>query len=150
MSIVVCAMTPADLDEVERIARSGFEEAWTRRAFEDELARDVARCRVVRESPGGPPLAYAVWWDVAGELSLLTIATAPGARRRGLARALMERMLEEGRASGADVCFLEVRPSNAPAIALYRGLGFEPFDVRPRYYADGEDAWIMRASMARG
>ncbi|UJR81970.1 ribosomal protein S18-alanine N-acetyltransferase [Sandaracinus amylolyticus] len=141
-------MTARDLDEVAGIARSGFEHAWTRDAFADELARDVAHCRVVRTEPGGPIRAYAVWWLVAGEQSLLTVSTAPDARRQGLARALLREMLDEGRAHGADACFLEVRPSNAPAIALYRSLGFEPFDVRPRYYDDGEDAWILRAPVA--
>jgi [ribosomal protein S18]-alanine N-acetyltransferase len=84
-----------------------------------------------------------VWWDVAGEQSLLTIATAPDARRRGFAAALLEHMLTEGTARGSRSCFLEVRASNEAAIALYRRLGFEPHDVRRRYYADGEDAAVM-------
>lgn len=144
---VVDGMRAEDLDEVARIAADAGEHAWTRSALEAELAREVARCRVAREREGGPALAYALWWDVAGELSLLTIGTAPAARRRGLARALVERMLAEGRASGATECFLEVRPSNVAARTLYEHTGFERFDVRPRYYADGEDAWILRVAL---
>lgn len=136
-------MTTRDLDEVARIAEGAFDPPWTRGGFEDELARDVARCRVVRDAEDGPVLAYAIWWIVAGEQQLLTVATAPAARRRGLARALLLDMIAQGEAEGAPECFLEVRASNAAAIALYRTLGFEPQGTRPGYYADGEEALVM-------
>lgn len=136
-------MTLRDLDEVLRIAGGAFDPPWTRDGFEDELARSVARCRVARASPEGPVLAYAIWWIIAGEQQLLTIATAAEARRRGLARALLEEMIAEGEAQHVAECFLEVRPSNTAAIALYRSLGFELVDVRVGYYDDGEDASVM-------
>ena len=136
-------LTARDLDEVVRIAGSAFDPPWTREGFEDELARSVARCRVARASPGGPVLAYAIWWQIAGEQQLLTIASAPDARRQGLARALLEEMIAEGEAQQVAECFLEVRPSNAAAITLYRSLGFELVDVRVGYYDDGEDATVM-------
>ncbi|MDQ3032700.1 MAG: ribosomal protein S18-alanine N-acetyltransferase [Myxococcota bacterium] len=136
-------MTERDLDEVVRIAESAFAPPWTRDGFEDELARTVARCRVARDSPGGPVLAYTIWWVIAGEQQLLTIASAPAARRRGLARALLDEMIAEGEAQGVTECFLEVRPSNTAAITLYRALGFEHVDARVGYYDDGESAAVM-------
>jgi ribosomal protein S18 acetylase RimI-like enzyme len=49
---------------------------------------------------------------------------------------------------GARYLTLEVRPSNAPALGLYRGRGFDVVGVRPRYYSDnGEDALVMVKSL---
>jgi ribosomal-protein-alanine N-acetyltransferase len=137
-------MRPGDLAEVERIAAAVL--PWSRQAFVAELARPVSRCRVARTEPGGPVRGYAIWWLVIDEQHLLAIATDPAWQRRGIARALLEDMLVEGAVRGARTCFLEVRPSNAAALALYRAYGFETIDVRRHYYADGEDAWIMARS----
>lgn len=136
-------MTLDDLDEVERIAAASFAPPWPRQCFVEELARAVSRCRVARTEPGGPVRAYAIWWMLGTEQHLLTIATDPAVRRRGLARALLEDMFAEGRRRGVTECYLEVRAGHAAALALYRAHGFEILDVRRAYYADGEDAWIM-------
>lgn len=136
----ISEMQVGDLDEVVRIAERAFVPPWFRKSFEEELDRPFAHCHVARETPSGPVLGYAIWWSIAGEQQLLSIATKEDARRRGVARALLHRMLKDE--SGA--CFLEVRVSNEPAIALYRSLGFEPDGTRARYYEDGEDALMMR------
>jgi len=63
-------------------------------------------------------------------------------------RRLVSALVAEARASGASVVLLEVRASNAPALALYRGLAFSELDRRPRYYADtGEDAVVMQLAL---
>jgi ribosomal-protein-alanine N-acetyltransferase len=72
----------------------------------------------------------------------MNIAVDPALRRRGVATALLEQMFER---AGPDESYtLEVRPSNAVAIALYERFGFRPAGTRRRYYQDtGEDAVIM-------
>lgn len=137
-------MEVSDLDEVVRIAERAFAPPWLRKSFEEELDRPFAHCHVAREQPNGPVLGYIIWWSIAGEQQLLSIATKEDARRRGVARALLHRMLEGGACESSSACFLEVRVSNEPAIALYRSLGFEPDGTRARYYEDGEDALMMR------
>lgn len=137
-------MHEGDLDEVMHIAEGAFDPPWQRKGFEEEFERPFAHCRVVREVPHGHVLGYAIWWSIAGEQQLLTIATKESARRRGVARALLNRMIEEGNTESVSACFLEVRVSNEPAIALYRSLGFESDGTRARYYEDGEDALMMR------
>lgn len=138
----IADMTARDLDAVERIARGTFRPPWTRAALEAELSRAISRCRVIRDRDGSV-IAYAISWIVGPEQELLAIATDPAHRRRGLGGRLLRDLLEEGHARGAHECFLEVRPSNVPAITLYGAHGFEVLDVRTRYYEDGEDAWIM-------
>jgi len=75
---------------------------------------------------------------------IISIAVLPEHRRRGVAKALLSRALKALREEyGCSEAYLEVRVSNAPAISLYRKLGFEIVRVSKRYYIDGEDAYIM-------
>jgi len=72
----------------------------------------------------------------------VNIAVDPASRRRGIARAMLEEMLE--RAGPGEQYTLEVRTSNAHAITLYEYFGFRSAGTRRRYYRDtGEDAMIM-------
>ena len=72
----------------------------------------------------------------------MNIAVDPSTRRRGLGAALLQAMI--ARAGEDEAYTLEVRTSNAPAIALYERFGFRSVGTRPRYYVDtGEDAMIM-------
>lgn len=118
-----------------RLAREG--------QLREELARTWARVRVAREGEGGEILGYVVFWHVADELHVLNVAVAPGARRRGVGRALVGDVIAYARSHAAARIILEVRASNRPAIALYGGLGFAEFNVRARYYSDGEDGVEM-------
>jgi ribosomal-protein-alanine N-acetyltransferase len=87
---------------------------------------------------------------VADELHVLALAVAPPERRRGAARALLAHALADGAARGARVAHLELRTSNGPALALYRGLGFAVVGRRTRYYADGEDALLLSRALDAG
>ncbi|MFO0671703.1 MAG: GNAT family N-acetyltransferase [Polyangiaceae bacterium] len=81
---------------------------------------------------------------MADEVHVLDVATARSAQRRGIARALMTELVTLTKAQPVRHVLLEVRRSNAPAIRLYRSLGFFATNVRRRYYDDGEDAVEMR------
>jgi ribosomal-protein-alanine N-acetyltransferase len=94
-------------------------------------------------SPGDPPGAYAAFRHAVGEAELLRVAVHPDARRRGLARALLLEGLERLRQARIQVCFLEVRVENKPAIALYEDLGFSWVGLRRAYYQDGADAMVF-------
>lgn len=87
---------------------------------------------------------YGGFCTAADEAEILTVAVAPHARRRGIARALMRCMLRHACAYGAETVFLEVRASNEAARALYRSLGFTQTGIRKNYYArPKEDAVLM-------
>jgi len=79
-----------------------------------------------------------------GEGEVLTLAVAPAARRLGVARGLLVRALAEAVSRGAGSVFLEVGTGNQAARGLYEGVGFGVVGRRARYYADGEDAVVMR------
>ncbi len=113
-----------------------------------ELARDHAVLLVARERGGGTPVAFVLAWHVADEFELLDLGTDPTFRRRGVGRALLDALLGQARARGASAVYLEVRPSNAAALSLYRAAGFTDLARRPRYYPDGEDALLLRYEVA--
>jgi ribosomal-protein-alanine N-acetyltransferase len=92
--------------------------------------------------------------SVAGiESEILTLGTAPGCRRRGIARTLVNRLCADMAAHGITALFLEVGAENEAAIALYAKSGFEIVGRRPGYYpaAEGhQDALIMRKTIEPG
>lgn len=108
----------------------------------EEMQRPWSRLWVAREEDGGV-VAYLVAWHVADELHVLNVATRDDRRRRGFGRALMDEAVKYARARHVAHVLLEVRRSNRPAIALYRGVGFFAIGVRVRYYPDDEDAVEM-------
>ena len=74
----------------------------------------------------------------------MTVAVDEAFRRKGIAKALVMEMLLAAKNGGVQSIFLEVRPSNAAARALYKGLGFLETGIRRGYYQDnGEDAIVM-------
>ena len=90
----------------------------------------------------------AAWQLAAGEASLYTLTVAPEARRTGAGTALLHQSLEALRGEGAEVAFLEVRASNAGAIALYEQAGFVADGRRPRFYQNTtEDAVLMHRAL---
>jgi ribosomal-protein-alanine N-acetyltransferase len=74
---------------------------------------------------------------------VISIAVLPHARRRGIGEGLLRRAIEAVKRRGVKEVYLEVRVSNSPAINLYHKLGFKIARRVPRYYADGEDAYVM-------
>ena len=119
-------------------------DAWTPHQVGEELERPGATC-LVAEDDGLVGLAFG--WTVFEELQVMQVAVHPARRQQGLGQALL-RALEEG-ARGAEVAFLEVRVDNDPAIRLYVGAGYRIISRRPRYYADGTDALVMRKGLRR-
>ncbi len=112
------------------------------RSLREELARPWSRVRAARDE-GGTLLGYTLFWHVVDELHLLNVAVAVPCRRRGIGGALMADLLAYARQHEVVRILLEVRATNAGAIALYESLGFERFNVRAAYYSDGEDAVEM-------
>lgn len=120
-------------------------DAWSERLVADELPRpDRIWWAAYDESV---LVGYAGGWVVDGALQILKVGVNPANRRQGISRELLARVAADARDLGAKVCSLEVRASNVGAQALYESLGLHSLGVRPRYYADGEDAVIMEGQL---
>ena len=103
---------------VARIERRVFSDPWSESLVRAELDNALSRWFVLER--GEDVLGYVAVMNIAGEVHVTNVAVAPEYRRRGLARRLLGRAVEYARAAGAFCMTLEVRETNAPAIALYR------------------------------
>ena len=139
-----------DLPVVSRLEREVFPDPWSESAFAATLARSDAAF-LVAEDERKTPVGYAVGVAALDEGEVLNLAVDPRHRRRGVARALLSRLETELRRQGAARIYLEVRPTNQPAIALYERLGFRRIGRRRGYYAKPrEDAVTMVLEAAGG
>ncbi len=137
-------MRAADLEAVTALERHCFSDPWSRQSFESEIddPEDIHWARVALRD--GRLAGYVIGWFVLDEAHVANLAVAPMYRFLGLGRRLLLLAIGEARRRGARWLGLEVRPSNAAALALYRGLGFRLTGVRKRYYRDnGEDALVL-------
>ena len=130
----------SDLPAVISIERRSFPTPWSLAMFVLELSKPSGICLAATEDD--QLLGYLVCSRYDQVWHLMNVAVAPEQRRRGVARRLIGKLIEEG--EGSLPFTLEVRVSNQPAITMYERLGFRSAGVRPRYYQDnGEDALIM-------
>ncbi len=130
----------SDLPQVIAIERRSFPTPWSLAMFVLELSKPSGVCLAGLRGRVLHGYLMCARYDQAWHL--MNIAVDPARRRTGVARALLEAMIER---AGRDADYtLEVRASNTPAIALYERFGFRSAGTRPRYYTDtGEDAIIM-------
>jgi ribosomal protein S18 acetylase RimI-like enzyme len=146
-------MLESDLEAVAALEAATFgEEAWPRQAFADLL-------EAFAESPGrgevwvaveprtGGLLGYAGVEVSAllGEMDLINIAVAPTARRRGVGRALLGRVLRLCRTLGVPLLWLRVRASNAGARRFYLELGFTERGRFGGYYEEPDEPAVIMA-----
>ena len=135
------AGTSGDLDVVMPIMEAAFGnrygEAWTRSQCAGILPMAGVALTVAHDRDSGAAVGFSLVRSVADESGLLLIAVAPGHRRRGVGRGLLNHFLESARAGGVTRAHLEVRDGN-PAIHMYRHAGFAPIGRRRNYYR-GED-----------
>jgi ribosomal-protein-alanine N-acetyltransferase len=125
------AMRENDLDEVLAIENVIYTHPWTRGNFSDSL-RAGYDCRTWRLQ--GELVGYFILMAAAGEAHLLNLSIAARRQRGGHGSALLREALDLARRRAARSVFLEVRPSNAAAQALYARFGFRRIGVRRAYY----------------
>lgn len=139
---------PSDLPGLVRLEASSFNgDRLSRRSFRRCL-RDQRAVLLVIECGSRPGLLWGyalVLGHVRGRVArLYSLAVDPSMRGRGLGGELLAACVAEARERGFEELRLEVAEANAPALALYRKAGFEPFARRSRYYDDGSDALRLR------
>ena len=141
------AMAPSDVPSVGAIERSSYAFPWSEGIFRDCL-RVGYLCRVA-EIEGGI-VAYGVVAMGAGESHILNLCVRGDLRGRGVGRQMLMLLLERARQAGMAETFLEVRPSNLLAIALYQSVGFVQVGLRKGYYqaVEGrEDALVLKLEL---
>ena len=136
-------MQMADLDAVMAIEPTIYSHPWTRGNFSDSLNSGYSAWVLEANQK---IIGYALLMMVLDEAHLLNISIANDQQKQGLGRYLLQHMLQIAKNHKAVNMFLEVRPSNISAIALYENIGFSEMAVRRGYYPahnGREDAVLM-------
>jgi len=140
---IIRPMLEADLDLVLRNETRSYQYPWTRGIFTDCLhAKHLCEVMTLADDL----LGHAIASVGAGESHLLNLCTRRDLQGQGYGRAVLNRTLTQVQDRGAQVVFLEVRPSNLPAVALYESVGFNEIGVRKGYYPAAighEDALVL-------
>jgi ribosomal-protein-alanine N-acetyltransferase len=133
-----------DLNRIEQIERASYPTPWSRAMFAGELAKPSSICLGAADTETGELVGYLIISRYVDAWHVMNVAVDPENRRRGIARHLLERLFEVTAGDSRRGYTLEVRVSNANAIRLYEGLGFQARGIRRGYYTDNrEDALIM-------
>ena len=140
-------MTQADVHQLAELEKNCFSDPWSVSAFEYELKNPLSLWLVAVEDE--EVLGYVGTQTVMDESDMMNIAVLPRCRRQGIAEKLITVLADALVERGSKSLALEVRVSNAPAIALYEKLGFVQVGRRPNYYRNPkEDAFILRKELA--
>jgi len=143
LPVALRPMREDDLVAIHMIESRAYEFPWTVGIFRDCLRADYPSWVLYGDNG---IVGYFLMSIAAGEAHVLNICVAPELQGQGHGRRLLHALLKVARARGVARVFLEVRPSNANAIALYHDEGFNEIGRRPRYYPakDGrEDALVL-------
>jgi len=143
-------MHHSDLAMVSDIERRSYEFPWSHGVFRDCLFAGYQCTVLIREDR---VVGYAILSVAAGEAHILNLCVDPAYRSLGYGERLLYELLHHARAAAVREIFLEVRPSNETAIALYRKKGFHKVAARPAYYQarEGrEDAAVLAKKLVVG
>ncbi len=141
-------MSPADVYAVAEVEKSSYQFPWSIGIFRDCLLAGY-HSQVLEVS--GVVSGYSIMSVAGTEAHLLNLCVHPSCQRLGYGRRLLDAVLLTADELAVEQVFLEVRPSNDIAIALYRSAGFEIIGTHPSYYqADGgrQDAVIYAAAIS--
>lgn len=143
MKIKITTMTEEEIDNLLEIERASFPSPWSKKLFLNELANPNSHI-VLAKDETDTILGFSCFWIVLDEAHILNIAVHPGYRRQGIAKRLLDYVMEFSIDEGVRCFVLEVRNRNKAAIEFYKGFGFREVGLRKGYYADtGEDAILM-------
>ena len=142
--VKIVPMNEGHLEELERLEKLCFSRPWSRHMLAEELENQCAAFLVAEDGVSGKVLGYAGLLVMADEGYITNVAVFPEYRRSGVAAKLIEGFENFARGNRLAFLTLEVRPSNAAAIALYRRFGFQEVGRRKNYYdLPKEDALIL-------
>jgi ribosomal-protein-alanine N-acetyltransferase len=134
-------MTESDLEQVAELEKLCFSEAWSYRLLESGLHSEYDEYYVFEQD--ARILGYCNLRILCGEGEIQRICVHPESRRLGIARKLMETMVESARFRRAEAITLEVRESNAAARSLYESFGFAAEAIRKDYYRNPQEPAVI-------
>ena len=141
--IKITRMTEDHVSQIAQIENLCFSDPWSENSVATELNNSYSLWLVAMD--GDKVAGYVGSQRVLDAADMMNVAVHPDNRRQGIARELVNALVSALKEKGVSSLALEVRVSNAPAIALYEQLEFHQVGLRPNYYRNPkEDALILR------
>ena len=146
--IEIKKMEPGHVSSVAQLEKQCFSDPWSEKSIASELNNPLSAWLVAVD--GQRVVGYVGSQTVLDGSDMMNIAVDSAYRRQGIARLLIDGLIETVREKGAFCLLLEVRASNDPAICLYQKMGFSQVGRRPNYYRNPkEDALILRKEWSK-
>ena len=146
--MIIRKMNLGDVSAIAELEKLCFSDPWSETSIASEVDNRLSYWLVAEVD--GIVAGYVGSQTVLDAADMMNLAVSPDYRRRGIGQALVNALVEHLQQNKVIALLLEVRVSNAPAIALYESLGFEQVGRRPKYYHNPrEDALIMRKELVR-
>ncbi len=146
MEISIENLTKEDVESVIEINNNSFTtDAWNKEGFYREFSLEYSRKWVLKVDE--KVVGYIVVWVQKPEAFIMTFAIDKNYRGKGLGERLIRFCEEKLKEEGVSLLELDVRKSNLAAINLYKKLGFRIERERPKFYSDGEDAFVMQKEL---
>ena len=141
--MMIVKMNEGHVSAVAELEKICFSDPWSENSVASELNNKLALWLVAEED--GRVAGYIGSQTCGEESDVMNVAVHPDYRRRGIAEALIQTLVEQLKSIGSQCLTLEVRASNLPAISLYEKMGFAEVGRRKNYYRNPkEDALILR------
>lgn len=136
-----------DLNEVLSIEKEAIASSWSAAQIEFELLKNPFGCFKVAVDETNEHrnsiIGFIIYWITFDSATIAQIVVKNDYRRRGIARGLLEEMIQNCRDKHVKTITLEVRTNNQPALNLYESYGFKKVTIKEKYYQDGSDAIYM-------
>ena len=144
--MIIRKMNICDVPSIAELEKACFSDPWSEKSIASELENPLSYWLVAEID--GNVAGYVGSQSVLDAADMMNLAVSPDCRRRGIGQALVNALVEHLRQNKIIALLLEVRVSNASAIALYEATGFKQVGRRPKYYHNPrEDALILRKDL---
>ena len=139
-------MRATDVAAIAELEKLCFSDPWSENSIASELNNPLSYWLVAEVD--GEVAGYVGSQSVLDAADMMNLAVSPDYRQRGIGQALVKNLVHHLQQNNVIALLLEVRVSNAPAIALYEKMGFVQVGRRPKYYHNPrEDALILRKEL---
>ena len=146
--MIIRKMNLGDVSAIAELEKLCFSDPWSENSIASEIENPLSYWLVAEVD--GVVVGYVGSQSVLDAADMMNLAVSPDYRRKGIGQALVNALVDYLQENNVIALLLEVRVSNAPAIALYESLGFEQVGRRPQYYHNPrEDAFILRKELIR-
>ena len=141
--MTITNMSNAHVPQIAELEKCCFNDPWSESSIASELNNRLSCWLVALD--GNVVIGYVGSQSVLGETDMMNIAVHPAYRKQGVAKSLIQNLIDTISQQGSHSLMLEVRQSNEPAKNLYLSLGFETVGIRKNYYRNPrENALILR------